>query len=99
MKKVDQIRQLYNLSNTWTRKQWEQVNQKGYDFAHDEQLTQDAWNHIVFYYISADTSPTSRIRNKDVGTIYVDDFTLRKISGYPGLLVNMEATDFSGETP
>ena len=39
-KKADQIRRLYDLSNTWTRKQWENVNQKGYDFAHDEQLTQ-----------------------------------------------------------
>ena len=40
-KKADEIRQLYNLANSWTRKQWEYVNQKGYDFAHDEQLTQD----------------------------------------------------------
>ena len=45
-KKVDQIRQLYNLSNTWTRKQWEHVNQKGYDFAHDEQLTQEEKNSL-----------------------------------------------------
>ncbi len=28
------------MSNSFTRKQWEQVNQKGYEFAHDEQLTQ-----------------------------------------------------------
>jgi hypothetical protein len=40
-KKADEIRQLYNMSNTWTRKQWEFVNQKGYDFAHDEQLSQE----------------------------------------------------------
>tara|TARA_Y100000593_G_scaffold75165_1_gene138624 strand:+ start:2632 stop:4935 length:2304 start_codon:yes stop_codon:yes gene_type:complete len=40
-KRVDEIRQLYNLANSWTRKQWEQVNQKGYDFSHDEQLTAD----------------------------------------------------------
>ena len=39
-KKVDQIRQLFNLSNSATRKQWQQINQKGYDFAHDEQLKQ-----------------------------------------------------------
>ena len=39
-KSADQIRQLYNMSNSFTRKQWEQVNQKGYEFAHDEQLTQ-----------------------------------------------------------
>ena len=38
-KKVDQIRELYNLSNNWTRSQWEFVNQKGYEFAHDEQLS------------------------------------------------------------
>ena len=40
-KKAEQIRQLYNLSNNWTRKQWEFINQKGFDFAHDEQLTQE----------------------------------------------------------
>ena len=40
-KKSDEIRQLYNLANSWTRKQWEVVNQKGYEFSHDEQLTQE----------------------------------------------------------
>jgi len=40
-KRVDEIRRLYNLSNSWTRKQWENVNQKGYEFAHDEQLSQN----------------------------------------------------------
>ena len=40
-KKVSQIRQLYNLSNNYTRKQWQQINQKGYEFAHDEQLGQN----------------------------------------------------------
>ena len=40
-KKADQVRQLYNMSNTWTRKQWEYINQKGYEFAHDEQLSQE----------------------------------------------------------
>jgi hypothetical protein len=39
-KRVDQIRQLFNLSNNFTRKRWEQINQKGYEFAHDEQLQQ-----------------------------------------------------------
>ena len=39
-KKADQIRQLYDLANNWTRNQWEYVNQKGYEFAHDEQLSQ-----------------------------------------------------------
>ena len=40
-KRADQVRQLYKLSNNWTRKQWEFINQKGYDFAHDEQLSQE----------------------------------------------------------
>ena len=40
-KRADQVRSLYNLANTWTRKQWEFINQKGYDFAHDEQLSQE----------------------------------------------------------
>ena len=38
-KKAGEIRKLYNLANNWTRKQWENINQKGYEFAHDEQLT------------------------------------------------------------
>ena len=38
-KKSDQVRQLFNLANSWTRRQWELINQKGYEFAHDEQLT------------------------------------------------------------
>ena len=38
-KRADEVRQLYNLANSWTRKQWENVNQKGYEFAHDDQLT------------------------------------------------------------
>ena len=40
-KRADEIRQLWNHSNGWTRKQWEFVNQKGYEFAHDEQLTKE----------------------------------------------------------
>ena len=40
-KRSDEVRQLYKLANNWTRKQWEFINQKGFDFAHDEQLTQD----------------------------------------------------------
>ena len=39
-KKVSQILQLFNLSNSYTRKQWQQINQKGYEFAHDEKLKQ-----------------------------------------------------------
>jgi hypothetical protein len=40
-KRVDEIRQLYNLANNWTRKQWERINQKGFEFAHDEQLSNE----------------------------------------------------------
>ena len=40
-KRVGEIRALYNLANNFTRKQWENINQKGYEFAHDEQLTHD----------------------------------------------------------
>ena len=40
-KKADQVRELYNLSNSWTRKQWEKTNQRGYEFSHDEQLSSD----------------------------------------------------------
>ena len=40
-KRVGEVRSLYNLANSWTRKQWENINQKGYEFAHDEQLTGD----------------------------------------------------------
>tara|TARA_Y100001963_G_scaffold117314_1_gene163215 strand:- start:1820 stop:4123 length:2304 start_codon:yes stop_codon:yes gene_type:complete len=38
--RADEVRQLFNLSNNWTRKQWEIINQKGYEFAHDEQMSQ-----------------------------------------------------------
>ena len=38
-KKADQIREIYNLADNWTRQQWQFVNQKGYEFAHDEQLS------------------------------------------------------------
>ena len=38
-KRADEVRALYNLANSWTRKQWERTNQKGYDFAHDDQLS------------------------------------------------------------
>ena len=41
VKKVDQIRNLFNLSRNWTRSQWELINQKGYEFANDNQQTKD----------------------------------------------------------
>ena len=37
-KKVDQIRQLYHLADSSTRRQWQQINQKGYEFAHDDTI-------------------------------------------------------------
>jgi len=45
-KKVDQIKELYNLANSWTRQQWQFVNQKGYEFAHDEQLSRNEKNSL-----------------------------------------------------
>jgi len=45
-KKADQIRELYNLANNWTRQQWQFVNQKGYEFAHDEQLSRGEKNSL-----------------------------------------------------
>ena len=37
-KKADMVRQLFHYTNNFTREQWQNVNQEGYDFAHDEQL-------------------------------------------------------------
>ena len=39
-KKVDRIREIYNRANGSTRMEWEYVNQKGYDFSNDNQLTE-----------------------------------------------------------
>lgn len=38
-KRADQIRKLYRTAKNYSRTQWEFVNQKGYEFAHDEQLS------------------------------------------------------------
>ena len=38
-KKASRIRTLFNNVNTKTRTQWEYINQKGFDFANDNQLT------------------------------------------------------------
>ena len=40
-KKADEIRQLYNMANNGVRKQWQLINQKGYEFSHDDQLTEE----------------------------------------------------------
>ena len=39
-KTADNIRNLYNKANSVTRTQWEYINQKGFDFANDNQLTE-----------------------------------------------------------
>ncbi len=40
-KKVDRIREIYNKSRNNTRAQWEYVNQKGFDFSNDNQLSEE----------------------------------------------------------
>ena len=37
-KRADMVRQLFDYTNNFTREQWQNVNQEGYDFAQDEQL-------------------------------------------------------------
>jgi len=39
-KKAQRIKEIYNNANSRTRQQWEYVNQKGFDFANDNQLTE-----------------------------------------------------------
>tara|TARA_Y100001973_G_scaffold106465_1_gene184551 strand:+ start:2060 stop:4399 length:2340 start_codon:yes stop_codon:yes gene_type:complete len=40
-KKVKRIREIYNKSRNNTRAQWEYVNQKGFDFSNDNQLSEE----------------------------------------------------------
>tara|TARA_R100001594_G_scaffold98029_1_gene132422 strand:+ start:764 stop:3064 length:2301 start_codon:yes stop_codon:yes gene_type:complete len=40
-KEAQRIRQIFNRVNQETRTQWEYINQKGFDFANDNQLTED----------------------------------------------------------
>ena len=40
-KTADRIRDLFNKVNSRTRTQWEYINQKGFDFANDNQLTEN----------------------------------------------------------
>jgi len=40
-KEVKRVRQLFNRIQTSVRSQWEYVNQKGFDFSNDNQLTED----------------------------------------------------------
>ena len=39
-KKVQKVKDIYNKTRTNSRSQWEYVNQKGYDFSNDNQLSQ-----------------------------------------------------------
>jgi hypothetical protein len=39
-KKAERIREIFNKSRTKSRAQWEYINQKGYDFSNDNQLTE-----------------------------------------------------------
>ena len=38
-KAADRIKELFKLANNPVRTQWEYANQRGYEFAHDEQLS------------------------------------------------------------
>lgn len=40
-KTAERVQHLYNNSSSHTRAQWEYINQKGYDFANDNQLTEE----------------------------------------------------------
>ena len=40
-KKAQKIKKIFELSNSENRSQWEYINQKGYDFAHDNQITEE----------------------------------------------------------
>ena len=40
-KTAERIKLLFEGANSATRQQWEYINQKGYDFANDNQLTED----------------------------------------------------------
>ena len=40
-KKAERIRNIFNKANTASRIQWERINQKGFDFSNDNQLTEE----------------------------------------------------------
>ena len=40
IKDVDRVHQIYELVSNYTRNQWEYVNQKGFDFSNDNQLSE-----------------------------------------------------------
>ena len=39
-KKAERVRKIFELANGDNRSQWEYINQKGFDFAHDNQITE-----------------------------------------------------------
>ena len=39
-KRAERIKDIFNKTRTHNRAQWEYINQKGYDFAHDNQLSE-----------------------------------------------------------
>jgi hypothetical protein len=41
MKKVDRIKRIFELADGNSRAQWEYINQKGFDFSNDNQLTEE----------------------------------------------------------
>ena len=45
-KKAERIKQIYNKARTESRAQWEYVNQKGYDFSNDNQLSERERIHL-----------------------------------------------------
>ena len=40
-KNAQRVKDIFDLANSGTRTNWEHVNQKGYDFAHDNQITEE----------------------------------------------------------
>ena len=40
-KKALKVKEIYNKVRSHTRAQWEYINQKGHDFANDNQLTEE----------------------------------------------------------
>ena len=45
-KTADRIRHLFDQVNTASRVKWEKINQKGFDFANDNQLTESEQQHL-----------------------------------------------------
>ena len=41
MKKTDRVKRIFELADGDSRAQWEYVNQKGFDFSNDNQLTEE----------------------------------------------------------